>query len=182
MPRDSQRSKVYRAGWAVFAAEHGWGIEPQLTLDECQEYVDKVTGSKWWAKRARRHGWRTGPVVVTPGHGQRRALYKRRWPHPQIGLPRWSRNHAVILHELAHHATSFDHASHGREFCRNFIRLVQRWMGVDVAKALKAAFDETGAKWRKKRRTAGTPRPTPPRCPTCNLFMGKDGCKRCGGE
>lgn len=59
-----------------------------------------------------------------------------------INLPRWARVEVVIVHELAHILTPEAEPWHGREFCRNYLALIKRWLSTEQAKALRASFKE----------------------------------------
>jgi putative metallohydrolase (TIGR04338 family) len=151
MPRDSQKSKVYRAERLAW-----WGAQdsPYLPDDEfrtvaqCLALVDQITSSRWWKNRCR-----IGTVKVFDGRGTRfaraghfgyRSRGKNGWG---INLPRWSRSKPVILHELAHIMTNGWHRGHGRHFCRNYLALVSRWMGKEAAAELRSAFKTCRVKW-----------------------------------
>jgi hypothetical protein len=151
--RDSQRVKVYRweraniPGWhvgdwrAVPVRRYRTGdggettfyrqrirIDEEMTLDECSALIERV----WAAYRPNV----TRLPTVTPGHNARRATGWR----DRIDLPRWARQPAVILHEVAHslqppvrwvEGEPGEHlvpvAWHGPEFVRLYIELLVRY-------------------------------------------------------
>lgn len=148
--RDNQRAKLYKAEREAFKGKfpcdelHDWSVE------DCQRYVDKIQKSKWWKKRCRFYP----RIIVGDGRGHRRAVayHMTLSRNPGIALPLWSRKEWVILHELAHHLVYGHHpngsAAHGREFAKEFLALVRRWLGPEEAKALKAAFKANRVKSR----------------------------------
>jgi putative metallohydrolase (TIGR04338 family) len=142
MARDSQRSRVYKAE-GRFWSQHECGKE-QMSLDECVAYVEKITRTAWWKKRANRHRVRSLPKVKD-GRGRRSAAASR--PFWTIWLPRAYRDKATILHELAHLLVKpTDQPPHGREFCAIYLELVKRFIGPEAAKGLKAEFKNGRAK------------------------------------
>lgn len=106
-----------------------WGLR---TVAECQAFVDMVAAARGV------DSWR-----VTDGRSARKAAA---CSDGTIRLPRWSRNHRVILHEIAHHLTP-DH--HGPEFCAELIALIAEFISNDDALLLVEAF------YRHKVRVAG---------------------------
>lgn len=144
--RDSQRARVYKAERA--AGFDAMGQEFQ-TVEECQKFVNKVTGSAFWRTVY------AGPTGLFLSEGKvlvqgRNVVVKdgRGSPHGRAGryeidLPRWSRNRWVILHELAHVARPTARegaAAHGREFCSIYLKLVKRFIGEAQAIALRQQF------------------------------------------
>ena len=148
-PRDSQRSKLYEAEGGDFIPKGNH----LPTVAAIQSYVDGIVGSRWWKNR-----FTITTVYVEDGRSHRTALAFCSPSAGWITMPRWTRHERYILHELAHVATPNDCAAHGREFARNFLLLVGRWMGRDAAKVLKASFDQHRVKWRKKRRLSDADR------------------------
>jgi len=130
--RDSQRSRVYKAEDSF---EIMYPSKEFKTIKETRDFVDKVTTSSWFKK----HWPNVYDIQVDDGRAQRRALAKG--PR-HIGLPRWSRTEAIILHEISHCCTWKIGAAHGREFCKTLIRMVQHFMGKEAANHLKVCFKE----------------------------------------
>lgn len=143
-PRDSQRSKVYKAGHQV---DPGQRFE---TVSEIQCWVDKITTSKWWAKNFPNASTR---VTIKDGRGRRNACAETIWHYPRLKLPRWARSQRVVLHELAHVASDDGDLSpsHGRKFCRAFLALVGRWMGSESQKELRESFRRHNVKWHRRK-------------------------------
>ena len=144
-PRDSQMSRVYMAEGGV---DGGSRLE---TVTEMQAWVDKIMRSVWWKNR---YSYITY-IQVMPGRGCKCALASwskdRRNPRgtwiPSIKIPIWARYQFTILHEMAHHVTNPTrfkdaYASHGPEFCWNFLALVKRWMGAADYADLRSKFRE----------------------------------------
>lgn len=147
-PRDSQRSKLYRA---ERKALEGLPCDELrgLSVEECQGVIDDIVLSRWWE---RRYGPMFTPPRVKAGQGARWAT-ARHHEHT-IVLPLWARKQWVIVHELAHYAVRAplspykDVASHGPEFAKEYLALVKRWIGADEAQKLKASFKEHRVKSR----------------------------------
>lgn len=138
--RDSQRQRVYNAERALDI----WHRASELfrgdgSLDKTQRYVNKVTRSRFWRKLLAENGVRRFKydVTVYDGRGSRSA---RSLGRSSIAVPRWARSPMVILHELAHCAAPPGVASHGREFCSTYLKLVRRFIGKQEADALRQAF------------------------------------------
>lgn len=142
--RDSQRSKVYAAeqsvlGWAKPKdATYDTGRR-NLTVEECQEYVDRITHTKWFEKK-----YGKGYAITVKGGRSSAASWGGRRGHITVGVP--SRMEWVLLHEVAHNVTTTQYghlvAGHAWQFCKNYLDLVHHYLGADAAKALKVAFRE----------------------------------------
>jgi putative metallohydrolase (TIGR04338 family) len=138
-PRDSQRSKLYRAETPLPGRRF-------TTLDECAAYRDHVVGSLWWAMQF------SDPALdlahaprLRPGNGARSAFFRLEDDgEPTITLPRRYRTAGVILHELAHWALHrrFDIPQHGPEFARVLLDLTQQFGGDERAAKLRASYAE----------------------------------------
>lgn len=161
-PRDSQRSRCYKAERAAVARVPGREIGPRFTrprLANVQTYVDDVTRSDWW----RAHAGYVGTVLVLETDRTRKAVARsftwRRegretWyrAQPNIALPEWPAGSWawcdwVLLHELAHVARFTpngimrqDEPSHSREWAGTFLALVREFMGENAAQALREQF------------------------------------------
>jgi putative metallohydrolase (TIGR04338 family) len=159
-PRDSQKSKLYRAERAL--ARRGSTFQ---SIDEVRQYVAWV----WKFKRIRKlwpHAfppyWNIGDPQVGDGRGRRKAVGGV-WG---IKIPVWARTERVVLHELAHviHMRSQgwdrDEAAHGWQYAAVFLKLVHIVMGGEAAAALKAGFKQEGVRFTKpaKRRPVSAER------------------------
>lgn len=142
-PRDSQRGRVFKAEWAIPDEEQGRYL---ATVPQVQRYVDDVVLSRWWEGRST-----IQQVDVKDGRGRRSAVaFKFRFAGV-LRMPRWSRTELVICHELAHLLTSSNAPSHGREFCRNYLALLDRWCGNGLGRVLREQFRLHGVKWYLRR-------------------------------
>ena len=151
--RDNQRSKIYAAEHAAFDGKFPCDELHNLSVAQCQAFVDRVTHSSWWAKR---YG-KTCDVEVRPGKARRHASAS---PKLMVTwLPRWSRKPWVMLHELAHIAVDeilFNKYSgfgeipawHGPEFAKEYLALIKRFIGNDEAAALRAEYKSHRVKYR----------------------------------
>lgn len=148
-PRDSQRSRVYRAESAVPSS-------PLPGLPACAAFADRVVGSLWWA--ARFPGRSLGGVPrLRPGNGARQAFYREDPDGPTITLPRRYRTKGVVLHELVHWALrdAADLPNHGSTFTRILLDATTEFCGPERAALLADAY-------REHRVRVGTPaRPGP---------------------
>ena len=156
-PRDSQRSKVYKAEQG-----HSLWFDEALfdSVGEVQEWVDSICRSRWFKNRFRRHaidpksvmryGRSADGIKVLDGRGRRRANGSTRG---FIKLPIWTRSDMHILHEIAHVVTSPRVAAHGREFCANYLALVRQFMGREEAIELKTCFKKHRVKYTRPAKT-----------------------------
>ena len=152
-PRDGQRQKVYDA-------ERGWH-DSQMELNPSDNlktpgrtfsYAKMVWASPWTRKQfpvETRQALNLGMKRKTA-----RCSSARRC-HIRFGYDAWHMTKYVVLHEMAHavcnYRESYQCAGHGREFVRRYLSLVQHFLGVESAKALRAAFREQNVKWYKSR-------------------------------
>jgi len=104
-PRDFQRSKVYSWQQSVFGRP-----TEKLTLEQCAELAEKICGFK---------------VIVKDGRGRRKACAYQ--GSRTIALPKWARNERVVIHECAHLLTDREHASHGAQYMKNYIELLEKY-------------------------------------------------------
>lgn len=118
------------------------------TLDEVTEYLNRIFKSRWFKKHYPAKTW------FTLGDGRRARIARgghRGYSGVYLKLPRWARSEYVVLHELSHGVTPTDKAAHGREFARNLLLLVKRWMGEEDYKKLKQSFRLHRVKFTPKR-------------------------------
>ena len=135
MPRDAQRSRVYRAETPLPGRRF-------RELDQCATYADAVVGSLWWQVRFPQLGLAAVPRL-RPGNGARQAFYRVDPDGPTITLPRRYRTASVVLHELSHWALDDqpDLPNHGRTFTRLMLDATLEFAGDQRADELRAAFD-----------------------------------------
>jgi len=155
-PRDSQRSKVYKAETA-----HSLWFDEALfdSVGDVQRWVDSICKSRWFKNRFPRYaldpkslmkyGRSADGIKVLDGRGRRRACGLRRG---FIKLPIWTRTDLHILHEIAHVVTTTKVASHGREFCANYLALVRQFMGKEEANELRECFKRHKVKYTRPAR------------------------------
>jgi putative metallohydrolase (TIGR04338 family) len=140
-PRDSQRSRLYRA-------EDDVGPGRRLpTVPVLQAFVDELAASDWFTAR-----WGARSFDVRPGHGHRRATADR---NGVLQLPLWSRTELVVLHEVAHCLTPVEYAAHGPEYAGVFLSVVRRRLTPATAQTLEDAFARHRVRWSM----AAVPRP-----------------------
>ena len=150
-PRDSQRSKLYRAEHEAFG--EAWSKNGHFTLPQAEAYVKRVWRSKFVQNKFPLTVINHVPRV-TDGRGRRKAAGSI----SHIKLPRWARTKPVILHEIAHALSVADReahgpmAAHGWQFARRFIVLVQRFLGKEEARKLKTAFRKHRVRYNPKRK------------------------------
>ncbi len=135
-PRDSQRSRVYRA-------ETPMGGRRLPMLPDCAAFVDEVVGSLWWIARFPERDLDRVPKL-RPGNGARQAFYREDPGRPTITLPRRYRTTAVVLHELVHWALSdaVDLPNHGRTFTRIFLDATGEFLGPAKREKLARSYTE----------------------------------------
>lgn len=141
-PRDSQKSKLYKAEKVL--------VERSARLDtvpEMRAWVEKIVRSRWM--KSRYPG--VEKINVLDGRGRRRGMGVRQMHGGYIAMPSWTRCEYYILHEITHVLTSTNAPSHGRLFCRNYLALIERWMGKEAARDLRESFREHRVKWYPKR-------------------------------
>lgn len=128
-PRDTQRSKVYAAENAAFDKSKSEG----MSVEDVERFVAEVWRSDTAkAMRVAKGDPDRGAPRVADGRGCR-------WARGGVGkitIPLWARSRWIVLHELAHSLTSRRHAAHGPEFCRNYLELVERFLGFEARERL----------------------------------------------
>jgi putative metallohydrolase (TIGR04338 family) len=143
--RDQQRSKLYKADDAI----KPFALELPAVAD-VERYVNKVWASERCRKAFPRALGQRAPEVAD-GRGTRRAT----GGYWEISIPRWARNSAVVLHELAHTIAIREHgahiAGHGWEYCGVFLKLVLYLMGRDAHDAFKASMKSHRVRFRAKK-------------------------------
>lgn len=158
--RDTQKARVYRSDKALVAI-----AKPLPTVRDMQRFVDRIWSQRrvyrWFGPDAFRGHWRrklsgrasTAPLVHD-GRGRRAA---GGWSRG-ITMPLWSRNEAIVLHELAHSMCARLHgprvAGHGWQYCSIYLRLVLYGMGREAHDTLKAAFKANRVRFREPRKRA----------------------------
>lgn len=146
-PRDSQRSKLYRAERAYFGDEM---FGEKMTLDECRKALDKILASAWVK---RHYGARLGlGVDLLDGRGSRNGrAHSPMFCVPRIHLPKVCRTLPVLCHELAHVVTPNDKTAHGWQFALNYLRLVGHVLGQHRQLGLRESFRKHRVRYKRKR-------------------------------
>jgi hypothetical protein len=149
-PRDSQRSRVYRAESPVASS-------PLPGLAACATFADRVVGTLWWQIRFPSHPLAQMPRL-RPGNGARQAFLRQEAEGGHsITLPRRYRTKGIVLHELAHWALSaeVDLPAHGATFTRVLLDAMAEFCSAERADALAASYRE------QRVRVGAPPRPGP---------------------
>ncbi len=133
MPRDFQRSRVYKWEWAALPD----GTKASLTLEECRDLVERI----WAAHGLEGRGPPKVQLVARKKRGSSFSLMKN------IELVPSHLNPIVTIHETAH-ALLLSLDSHGPLFMRLFLELLERYAGEtpEPAENLKvASYQELAA-------------------------------------
>lgn len=144
--RDSQRSRVYKSDKPLIAI-----AKPLPSIADVKRYVDRVCRMQEIQDAFPRNHLLDTPPKVGDGRGRRKACGSV-WG---IKIPRFARNEAIVLHELAHviclrlHGTKL--AGHGWQFCAIYRTLVLHAMGREAHDVLTKAFWENGVKFKAPR-------------------------------
>jgi putative metallohydrolase (TIGR04338 family) len=134
-PRDNQRQKVYNAENVVPRGRQ-FNRVVEITV-----FVDHMLKTTWWR--------RNFPDVkfITVKDGRRRIRPSAYRAERVIKMPKWSRNELIVIHEVAHIVTPDCYAAHGPEYCRTYLDLVKRFMGLMTCELLRNSFKVHGVKW-----------------------------------
>lgn len=150
IPRDFQKSKVYKSEWDVLGEYHKLGYDIGIMeFNDIKKFVHKILYSSWCKKNYPK-AWAYKDVYIKDGRGTRIA----RGGVNTLNLPKWSRKKLFVLHELAHciqgRTYGFSNVSaHGREFVSIFLSLLKRW-GKEYYESMRISFYIHGVKYRKK--------------------------------
>lgn len=156
--RDSKRSRVYEAEARAFPQHWHQGWSREQTID----FLRHVIGTRWFRAR-----WpHFGTTVVEVDHADRRFMVTgigvefRRGGGGEaftvrktiaFGATGTNLSRALAVHELAH-LVSPSRARHGRYFCKVYLLLVERFLGVEEYRALRKEFVRAGIKFRSERK------------------------------
>ncbi len=141
MPRDSQKSKVYKAERLAFATGKYSSYPVDFPTDrEMQAFVNQVTRSKFWKSAGG-----TVSVIVKPVPNNR---YARGWDRI-IEIPDWGRTKSVVLHELSHALVGRElmDYTHGQEFVLVYRRLIEEHMGTGWRQMFDREAEALKVKW-----------------------------------
>lgn len=145
-PRDSYKQRVYLAEAQALPV---YPTDRFKSLEEAEEFIRKVLGSRWRKKRFPH----CAILTVTKHHA-----YRATGGATNINLPAsWSWTKPTALHETAHYLLRQSHdfyrrATHGREYCGLMLELVRRFMGSEAGKRLRSEYVKRGIPYRAKKR------------------------------
>jgi putative metallohydrolase (TIGR04338 family) len=143
--RDTQRSRVYKCD-RILSETAG----PLASVKDIERFVKKVFASKRVQAAFPKAMGRSLPSVKD-GRGRRNAC----GGPGGISIPRWARNEAVVLPELAHTICLRQggrEAFHGWQFCSAYLRLVLYLMGREAHDILKGAFKANRVRFTEPRK------------------------------
>ena len=137
---DSGRNKVYKSEWAT-----------EAKLPECKQSMSEKEITKFFKRVVKSKTYQTlsekgnsNPsleFMKTVNYNARiagQATYGKIRLQPSCGMNKW-----VVLHELAHTA---GHMHHDVPFRQTLVKLISRFLGVEVAKELKRQFRKNKVK------------------------------------
>lgn len=165
---DSQKGKLYEAEratqWPAKPGVAGWTATTHLPKDEAEKYVQRAYD---WLVTQDRVDRDRGRISFQHSRGQGGA-WANRGRH-RIMLTS-NREPWLLLHEVAHLAPCSrapgydgDLRSHGWCFADHYLALVQHFLGVDAAKALRQSFKDRKVRYRPKRRSSNKGNPNLPK-------------------
>lgn len=138
---DSQRQKLYDAQSRITDGRCFSDME------EVAHFVCDILRKAWWQRR-----YGSGPIVLRPGSGARRANAKGNTVSGKLNLPRFGRCEQTIIHELIHLTVPKPHAGHGRLYASRYLEAVSWWLGPDVGDKLRDAYREENVRWHPRRK------------------------------
>ena len=137
---DSGRNKVYKSEWAT-----------ERKFPECKQSMSEKEITKFFKRVVKSKTYQTlsekgnsNPsleFMKTVNYNARiagQATYGKIRLQPSCGMNKW-----VVLHELAHTA---GHMHHDVPFRQTLVKLISRFLGVEVAKELKRQFRKNKVK------------------------------------
>lgn len=142
---DSQREKVYSAERATFSRET---VAKLKTRRGIEGKMNRIAQSPTVRKIRAEFG--LGPIRGRIQVETRRAHSRSTSYGGLVAVSKTSFDMWTLLHELAHEILPRG-VHHHWPFAYAYLKLVSRYMGADAAKRLKAAFKETGARFKPKR-------------------------------
>ena len=137
---DSGRNKVYKSEWATEAKFPE--CKQSMTEKEITKFFKRVVKSKTYQTLSEKGN--SNPkleFMKTVNYNARiagQATYGKIRLQPSCGMNKW-----VVLHELAHTA---GHMHHDVPFRQTLVKLISRFLGVEVAKELKRQFRKNKVK------------------------------------
>ena len=137
---DSGKNKVYKSEWAT---ERKFPeVKQSMTEKEITKFFKRVVKSKTYQTLSEKGNSNpTLEFMKTVNWNARiagQATYGKVRLQPSCGMNKW-----VVLHELAHTA---GHMHHDLPFRQCLVKLISRFLGVEVAKELKRQFRKNKVK------------------------------------
>lgn len=156
--RDSQRQKLYNAEravkWGEFTTVGGYLGNQLLDVEEADAWTRRVAR---WALDQSRSNVSPNGLSINWHNGMSGGASAGSWGVMQFSKP--ARKPWVILHEMAHvchpgfaPGADGDNRPHGWQFCDHYLALVQHFMGVEAAKALRTSMKAHKVRYRPKRK------------------------------
>jgi len=137
---DSGRNKVYKSEWATEAKFPE--CKQSMTEKEITKFFKRVVKSKTYQTLSEKGNSNPSlEFMKTVNYNARiagQATYGKIRLQPSCGMNKW-----VVLHELAHTA---GHMHHDVPFRQTLVKLISRFLGVEVAKELKRQFRKNKVK------------------------------------
>jgi|MudIll2142460700_1097286.scaffolds.fasta_scaffold01173_2 hypothetical protein len=142
MPRDFQRAKVY-------AAEHASPDGPAFfSLFGMQTFVDRITRTRFWRKRAALRYWSITCALYIPAKAESLDIWADR-RQSKIWIARSKKSDAPIpvseeelIHELSHFIAT---PGHGPDFVRALLDMTRRFHSMPTrARALSERLVDNG--------------------------------------
>ena len=137
---DSGRNKVYKSEWATEAKFPE--CKQSMSEKEITKFFKRVVKSKTYQTLSEKgHSNPSLEFMKTVNYNARiagQATYGKIRLQPSCGMNKW-----VVLHELAHTA---GHMHHDVPFRQTLVKLISRFLGVEVAKELKRQFRKNKVK------------------------------------
>lgn len=133
--RDSQRTKVYHAEDVLSPLSIMFE-----SVNDMQKYINNIINTSKFKNRFKLNK----RVVISDGRRRRRPCCVNYFYEYVLKMPKWSRKDYILLHELAHAVTEGKFASHGSQFCANYLYLVDNFMKDGSSAYLVDSFKEHG--------------------------------------
>jgi hypothetical protein len=132
MPKDTQRSKIFRAEKQLPAGQ-------LLSWPEVDGMVDTIQRSRWWGSR------RPDLRKITVRHSQARICFSNcDWIAPgalsNTSIGAYGTNQWHVIHSLTHLLCPA--GDHGPEFAMAYIKMTGRFFGKESELAVRDAFRE----------------------------------------
>ena len=137
---DSGKNKVYKSEWATEAKFPE--CKQSMSEKEITKFFKRVVKSKTYQTLSEKGNSNPSlEFMKTVNYNARiagQATYGKIRLQPSCGMNKW-----VVLHELAHTA---GHMHHDVPFRQTLVKLISRFLGVEVAKELKRQFRKNKVK------------------------------------